>query len=182
MLSTFIRAIDSMNEYIGRAISWLALFMVLMQFAVVLMRYVFGIGWIWAQESILYMHALVFLIAAGYTLRHNGHVRVDIFYGGMSERGRAVVDLVGGLIFLLPVCAMIAWSSWGFVTSAWSIFEGSPEGNSGIPGVYLLKSTILVFCALVALQGLALMARSLLILSRMEPPPEPRSDVQGEGV
>ncbi len=182
MLSTLIRAIDSMNEHIGRLVSWLALFMVLMQFAVVLMRYVFGIGWIWAQESIIYMHAVVFLIAAGYTLRHNGHVRVDIFYSGMSERAKAVVDIVGGLIFLLPVCAVIAWSSSGFVTSAWSIFEGSPEGNQGIPGVYLLKTLILVFCALVALQGLALMARSLLILAGAKPPPGPKSDMQGEGV
>lgn len=182
MLAALIRAIDRMNEYIGRVVSWLALFMVLTQFAVVLMRYVFGIGWIWTQESILYMHAMVFLIAAGYTLLHNGHVRVDIFYGDMNGRAKAIVDLIGGLVFLLPVCAIIAWSSWGFVTSAWSIFEGSPEGNSGIPGVYLLKTTILIFCALVALQGLAMMARSVLTLSGAAPPPSPKADIQGEGV
>ena len=181
MLPSLIRAVDTMNEYLGRAVSWFALFMVLVQFAVVLMRYVFGVGWIWVQESIIYMHAGVFLAAAGYTLLHNGHVRVDIFYGGMGERGRAIVDFIGGFLFLLPMCAMIAWSSFGFVARAWSIFEGSPEGDNGIPGVFLLKSAILLFCAVVALQGLAMMARSVLTLSGAEPPPSPAAGPQGEG-
>jgi TRAP-type mannitol/chloroaromatic compound transport system permease small subunit len=182
MLASFIRAIDTLNERLGLAISWLALFMVLVQFTVVLMRYVFGVGWIWVQESIIYMHATIFLAAAGFTLVHNGHVRVDIFYGGMSPRGKAIVDFVGGLVFLLPTCAMIAWTSFGFVTRAWGIREGSPEGDNGIPGVFLLKSVILVFCFLVALQGLAMMARSAITLSGAEPRAEPSADVRGEGV
>jgi TRAP-type mannitol/chloroaromatic compound transport system permease small subunit len=174
--------VDRLNEVLGRGVSWLALFMVLVQFVVVLTRYVFGIGWIWLQESIIYMHAIVFLSAAGYTLVHDGHVRVDIFYGSMSERGKAIVNFIGGVVFLLPMCAMIAWSSWGFVSRAWQIFEGSPEGDNGIPGVFILKSFVLVFCALVALQGLAMMARSALILGGVEPPPRPKTDMQGEGV
>lgn len=189
MLLTFVRAIDTLNERLGRLVSWLALFMVLVQFVVVLLRYVFGIGWIWMQEGIIYMHALVFLTAAGYTLVHDGHVRVDIFYGGMSERGKAIVNLFGGFVFLLPMCAMIAWASFGFVSRAWGIFEGSPEGDNGIPGVFILKSMILVFCGVVALQGLAMMARSILILSGMAPPPVPTGAVpaaaesgQGEGL
>lgn len=182
MLSTFVRAVDTLNERLGRLVSWLALFMVLTQFIVVLTRYVFGLGWIWMQESIIYMHASVFLAAAGYTLVHDGHVRVDIFYGGMGARGKAIVDFLGGFVFLLPMCAMIAWASFGFVTRAWGIMEGSPEGDNGIPGVYILKSMILVFCALVALQGLVMMARSVLTLSGVEPPPRPQADVQGEGV
>ena len=182
MLPSLVRAVDALNEHLGRAVSWLALFMVLVQFAVVLMRYVFGIGWIWVQESIIYMHAAVFLAAAGYTLLHNGHVRVDIFYGGMGVRGKAIVDFIGGLVFLLPMCGMIAWSSFSFVTRSWGIFEGSPEGDNGIPGVFLLKTTILVFCALVALQGLAMMARSVLTLGGAEPPASPQTDMQGEGV
>lgn len=182
MLSSFIRTIETLNEHIGRLVSWLALFMVLVQFAVVLLRYVFGIGWIWLQESIIYMHAIVFLMAAGYTLVHNGHVRVDIFYEGMAARGRAVVDLIGGLIFLLPMCAMIVWASLGFVISSWAIFEGSPEGENGIPGVFALKTMILMFCLLVGLQGLALMARSLMTLKGEPPPPSRKPDLQGEGV
>ncbi|MCB9928826.1 MAG: TRAP transporter small permease subunit [Alphaproteobacteria bacterium] len=182
MLSSFIRTVDILNESLGRAISWLALFMVLVQFAVVLLRYVYGLGWIWLQESIIYMHASVFLAAAGYTLVHNGHVRVDIFYGGMSERSKAIVDLIGGVVFLLPMCGVIAWASFGFVTRAWGILEGSPEGDNGIHGVYLLKSVILVFCLLVALQGLAMMARSILTLSGAATPPSPKADMTGEGV
>jgi len=187
MLSNFVRTVDTLNERLGRLVSWLALFMVLTQFVVVLTRYVFGLGWIWMQESIIYMHAIVFLAAAGYTLVHNGHVRVDIFYGTMGVRSKAIVDFIGGCVFLLPMCAMIAWASFGFVTRAWGIFEGSPEGDNGIPGVFLLKTAILVFCAVVALQGLAIMARSLLTLGGAEPPPAPgsdvpQSDVQEEGV
>lgn len=182
MLGSFIRTIDTLNERLGRLISWLALFMVLTQFIVVLTRYVFGLGWIWVQESIIYMHAFVFLAAAGYALVHDGHVRVDIFYGSMSDRGKAIVDFIGGLVFLLPMCAMIAWASFGFVSRAWGIMEGSPEGDNGIHGVFILKSMILVFCALVALQGLAMMARSALTLSGAETPPRPQADMTGEGV
>jgi len=182
MLSSIVRSVDALNERLGRLVSWLALFMVLVQFVVVLMRYVYGLGWIWMQESIIYMHAIVFLAAAGYTLVHDGHVRVDIFYGGMSERGKAIVDLIGGLIFLLPMCAMITWASWGFVSRAWGILEGSPEGDNGIPGVFILKSMILIYCMFVALQGLVMIARSVLTLSGTEPPPRPKADMAGEGV
>ncbi len=182
MLASFVRMIDTLNERLGRAVSWLTLFMVLIQFTVVLTRYVFGIGWIWMQESIIYMHAAVFLAAAGYTLVHNGHVRVDIFYGSMSDRAKAIVDFIGGTVFLLPMCAMITWASFSFVTRAWDVLEGSPEGDSGIPGVFVLKSIILVYCGVVALQGLAMMARSVLTLSGAAQPPVPNADVQGEGV
>lgn len=181
MLACFVRTVDSINENIGRAVSWLALFMVLIQFAVVVTRYVFGIGFIWLQESIIYMHAFVFLAAAGYTLLHNGHVRVDIFYGSMSERGKAIVDLIGGLVFLLPMCVAIFWISLGYVTRSWLVLEGSPEGDSGIPAVFLLKAMILVFCVVVALQGLALMARSILALTG-KVPPAPEADMPGEGI
>lgn len=182
MLSNLVRTVDTLNERLGRAVSWLALFMVLTQFIVVLTRYVFGLGWIWVQESIIYMHAIVFLAAAGYTLVHDGHVRVDIFYGGMNERGKAIVDMIGGFVFLLPMCAMITWASWGFVSRAWGIMEGSPEGDNGIPCVFILKSMILVYCIFVALQGLVMIARSLLTLGGAEPPPRPQADMAGEGI
>jgi TRAP-type mannitol/chloroaromatic compound transport system permease small subunit len=162
------RAIDALNEGVGVTVAWLALFMVLLEFVVVLMRYVFGVGSVKMQESIVYMHAIVFMVAAGYTLLHNGHVRCDVFYARASPRRKACVDLIGVFVFLLPMCAMIAVVAWPYVAAAWAVREGSPEGSLGIPGVYLLKSVILVFAALMTLQGLALAARCVLRLADVD--------------
>lgn len=161
-LELLARAIDAVNERIGRTVAWITLVMVLVQFVVVVMRYAFGIGSVGMQESIVYMHATVFLVAAAYTLLHDGHVRCDIFYVDATPKRQALVDIFGVCVFLLPMCVLVAWTAWPYVVSAWAVHEGSPEGSLGIPGVYLLKSVILVFAALVALQGLALAARSLL--------------------
>ncbi len=162
------RAIDRCNQTIGVSVAWLALALVLVEFTVVLMRYVFGLGAVKMQESIVYMHAIVFMVAAGYTLLHNGHVRCDIFYAAASPRHRALIDLIGVVVFLLPTCALIAWAAWPYVAQAWSVREGSPEGRLGIPGVFLLKSVIRVVAALVALQGLALALHSALRLAGRE--------------
>jgi TRAP-type mannitol/chloroaromatic compound transport system permease small subunit len=170
VLSLFARAIDRLNEAIGVSVAWLALFMVVLEFAVVMMRYVFGLGSVKMQESIVYMHAIVFMVAAGYTLLHNGHVRCDVFYAVASPRRKALIDLIGVFVFLLPMCAVIAWVAWPYVAAAWAVREGSPEGSLGIPGVYLLKSVILVFAGLLALQGLALAARSALCLAGADAP------------
>jgi TRAP-type mannitol/chloroaromatic compound transport system permease small subunit len=137
---------------------------------------VFGVGSVKMQESIVYMHATVFMVAAGYTLLHNGHVRCDIFYADASLRGRALIDLIGVLIFLLPMCALIAWVAWPYVAAAWAVREGSQEGSLGIPGVYLLKSVILVFAALLALQGVSLALRSALRLAGIESAPAPTGE------
>ena len=168
MLSLFARAIDRLNETIGVTIAWLALFTVLIEFSVVLMRYVFGVGSVKMQESIVYMHATLFMVAAGYTLLHNGHVRCDIFYAAAPPRRKALIDLIGVFIFLLPMCALIAWAAWPYVTAAWAVREGSQEGSLGIPGVYLLKTIILVFAGLLALQGIALALHSALRLAGVE--------------
>ena len=162
-MASFVAFVDGLNERVGRVVSWLTLAMVLLQFAIVLFRYVFGIGWIAAQEAIVYMHAAVFLGLAGYTLRHDGHVRVDIFYGSASPRARAKVDFFGSLFLLLPMAAAIFLLAFPYVTRSWAVFEGSQEGQNGIPGVFILKTFILVFAALVALQGLSLMAKSLAV-------------------
>lgn len=164
------QAIDRANERIGVSVAWLALFTVLVEFVVVLMRYVFGVGSVKMQESIVYMHAIVFMVAAGYTLLHDGHVRCDVFYAPATPRRKALIDLIGVLIFLWPTCILIAWVTWPYVAAAWAVREGSPEGSLGIPGVYLLKSVILVFAALVALQGLALAARCVLRLAGVDEP------------
>ncbi|MCG8088732.1 MAG: TRAP transporter small permease subunit [Candidatus Thiodiazotropha endolucinida] len=154
------RGFDQINERLGQAISWLSLLMVLVTVAVVVLRYVFQLGWIWLQESVTFMHAALFLVGAAYTLKHEGHVRVDIIYRKFSERGRAWVDLIGTLTLLLPVCLFIFFISWDYVAKSWALFEGSREVG-GLEGVFLLKSLILVMAVLLVLQGISLVIRSL---------------------
>ena len=162
------RLLDALNERIGRAVSWLSLFMVLVTFAVVVLRYAFDIGWIAMQESVTYMHAVLFLAGAAYTLKHEGHVRVDIFYRRFGPRGRAWVDLLGGLLLLLPVCLFIFYMSWDYVAQSWELREGSREAG-GLPGVYLLKSMMLLMAGLLVLQGLSSVVRcSLLLAGRID--------------
>jgi TRAP-type mannitol/chloroaromatic compound transport system permease small subunit len=176
------RATDAANERIGVSIAWLALALVLVAFTVVLMRYVFGVGSVKMQESIVYMHAIVFMVAAGYTLLHNGHVRCDIFYADATPRRQAMIDLIGVFVFLLPTCALIAWVAWPYVAAAWAVREGSPEGSLGIPGVYLLKSIILVFAGLVALQGVAMAIHAALRLAEVESAPATAGDEGAHGL
>ena len=156
--------IDSFNNRLGQIVSWLAIAMVLTQFMVVVMRYIFSIGFIWMQESVLYLHATLFMLGASYTLLHEGHVRVDIYYREMGERGKAMVDLIGSIVFLLPVCALLWWWSWPYVEQSWSVGEGSRE-TSGIQAVFLLKTIILAFAGLIALQGVSMVIRAFLIFT-----------------
>ena len=136
--------------------------MVVITFIVVVMRYVFDAGLIWVQESVVWMHAVVFMLGAAYTLRDEEHVRVDIFYRAMSERRRALVDLIGVVIFLMPLCIFFAWQSFDFVTASWSIRESSREsGGMPYPFVPILKTVLLLMPVTVALQGLSLLLRSL---------------------
>lgn len=175
ILQTLVIVIDRLNLHVGRAIAWTALAMVLVQFTVVLMRYVFGVGSIWLQESVIYFHALLFMVGAGYTLLHGGHVRVDIFYREASDKYKAIVDLGGVILLLLPVCALILITAFPYVSASWRILEQSTE-TSGIPAVYLLKTLILVFGGLLAVQGLSLACRSLLVLMGVPVPPSPASE------
>jgi len=164
LLAKAVRAIDRLNDIVGRGVAWLTLAMVLVTFVVVILRYVFAHGWVWMQESYVWMHGLIFMLGAGYTLLHNGHVRVDIFYGDASERSKAWIDLVGVFVILLPVCAVVWWSSFDYVSRAWAVREGSVE-VSGIQAIYLLKTAILVFGTLLALQGISMAVRSLFVLT-----------------
>jgi len=164
-LKAIATAIDLINDWIGRVLSWLTLGMVLVTFAVVLMRYVFGIGSTLAQESVVYMHAIVFLICAGYALVYNGHVRCDIFYGAASPRARAIIDIIGTFVFLIPTCVLTAWVAWPYAAASWAVLEGSQEGRMGIPAVYLLKSLIVLFAGLLALQAVSLVLQSALFLA-----------------
>ncbi len=167
ILGVLAHAIDTVNERIGRGAAWLALIMVLLQFTVVVMRYVFGLGSIFMQEGVIYLHAALFLVGAGYTLLHGGHVRVDIFYREAGPRRKALIDLLGTLLFLLPVCVVIGWASAPYVAQSWATLEGSRE-TSGIPAVFALKSLILLFVVLIALQGVSLMLHSILTLAGAE--------------
>ena len=164
--------IQSINEWVGRVFAWLTLFMVLVTFLVVMLRYVFDLGWIAMQESVVYMHAFVFMLGAAYTLKHHGHVRVDIFYQRFSIRTRAWVDLLGTVFLLMPVSVFIIWMGWDYVTGSWQVLEGSREAG-GLPGVFLLKSLIIIMPALMLLQGLALVLRQVMILQgRIDPQQE----------
>jgi TRAP-type mannitol/chloroaromatic compound transport system permease small subunit len=136
----------------GRTVAWLSLGMVLLSFAVVVLRYGFNLGWIWLQETVTYLHAIVFMVAAAWALQTDDHVRVDIFYRERTPRQKAVVDAAGTLLFLIPVCVFLLVRSWPYVASAWSIREGSYEA-SGLPWVYLLKTLILVLPALLLVQA-----------------------------
>ena len=133
--------------------SWLTLFMVLATFLIVILRKFFDIGWIWLQESVTWMHAMVFMLAASYTLSHDEHVRVDIFYTNFSPRKRALVNLCGSIFLLLPLCSFIVWSSWDYVSESWRIKESSWQ-SGGIEYLYLLKSIIPLTAILLALQGI----------------------------
>lgn len=154
--------LDRFGEAIGRLTAWLTLVMVLVTFVVVVMRYVFDAGLIWMQESVTWMHACVFMLGAAYTLRHEEHVRVDIFYRGMNDKRRALVDAVGIVVFLLPLCGFIAIKTWDFAAASWAMKEVSREsGGLPYPMIPLLKSVILVMPTTVALQGLSLLLQSL---------------------
>ena len=154
--------LDRISAAIGQAASWLTLFMVVVTFIVVVLRYVFDIGFIWVQESIIWTHAVVFMLGAAYTLQAEEHVRVDVFYRNMSNRSRAWVDLIGVLIFLLPLCVFLAWNSIDFVTQSWSIGERSREpGGLPYPFFPMLKTVVLLMPITVALQGISLFLRSL---------------------
>lgn len=157
------KAIDALNNIVGKYAAWLAVAMVLVQFLAVMLRYVFSINFIWIQESVVYFHAALFMLGASYTLLHDGHVRVDIFYHTASKKKQALVDLFGSVLFLLPVCGLILVMSWPYVAQSWSMWEGSQE-TSGIQAVFLRKSLIIAFAGLMALQGVALLMTSLLTL------------------
>jgi TRAP-type mannitol/chloroaromatic compound transport system permease small subunit len=156
--------IDRLTAAIGRAAAWLALAVVLVQFAVVLLRYAFGVGSIWLQETIVYAHAGMFMLAAAWTLAVGGHVRVDIFYASAAPRQKAWIDLLGTLFFLFPFMAALLWLSLPYVGRAWAVFERSREA-SGVPLVFLLKTLIPVFAVLMLLQGAALAMRAALVLA-----------------
>lgn len=147
-------SIDRLNRAIGRGVAWLALLVVLLQFALVMARYAFGLGSIWLSETVIYAHATLFLLAAAWTLAAGGHVRVDVFYAHASPRARAWVDLLGALFLLMPFALALIWLSWPYAARSWAILERSHE-SSGLPLVFALKTLIPLFAVMMALQGVS---------------------------
>lgn len=154
--------LDRLSTVLGKMAAWLTLVMVFVTFVIVVMRYVFDAGLIWLQETVIWMHAFVFMVGAAYTLQKDEHVRVDIFYRKMSSRGRALVDLLGVLIFLLPLCVFLGWKAFDFVALSFRMHEASREsGGLPYPLIPLLKSILLVMPITVGLQGIAMMLQCL---------------------
>ena len=160
MFTKIADRIDALNNFIGRSVSWLTLFMALVMFVIVILRYMFNMGWIWMQESVVFMHGLVFMLAAGYTLLAEEHVRIDILYRPMSEKKKAIVNIIGILLLLFPTCFVMFYYGYPYVSDSWSVHEGSMEAG-GLPGVFVLKSVILIFPVLVGLQGISKIIRAL---------------------
>ena len=165
MIDRTITQLDQWAERTGKAMTYLPLLLVLIQFAVVLIVYVFSKGSIKLQESMQYINALMFLGAAGYTLKRNEHVRVDLFYARFNQRQRAFVNLVGTILLLFPFLGLVWYAAIPYVTQSWAINEGSIE-LSGLHLVYILKSTLLLFPLTLSLQGLAEIFRSIAIIRR----------------
>jgi TRAP-type mannitol/chloroaromatic compound transport system permease small subunit len=164
-MSALADRIDRLNTAIGRAVAWLILAVVLLQFALVIARYLFGLGSVWLTETVIYAHATLFMLATAWTLIVGGHVRVDIFYAEASARTKALVELIGALLLLLPFMIVLIWVSVPYAARSWAVLEHSQE-TSGLPIIFALKTLIPLFALLMALQGVAQAIRAAAALSR----------------
>jgi TRAP-type mannitol/chloroaromatic compound transport system permease small subunit len=166
-LAVAVRAISGLNWLVGNIFSWLALAIVLVCFAVVVQRYVFSTTFLWMQDLYVWLNGAMFTAVAGFALLRNDHVRVDIFYRPATIRTKAIVDLIGVVFFLLPFCFIVYNYGYNFVARSWRIYEGSANVG-GMPGLFILKSFILVFAFLIAIQGISWICRSILVLADRE--------------
>lgn len=160
----YVCGIDALNARLGRGLRWCLIGMTAMTLLIIFLGLFFRVGRVWMAEVVVYLHGILFMLAAADALRCDAHVRIDIFYSRMSVRGRARVNLIGVFVFLLPVCAVILFTSFPYVAASWAVREESSEGE-GLAAVFLLKSCLLLFPLLMSLQGLSLAGRSWLLLS-----------------
>ena len=167
LLSKISQRINQFSNSVGQVIAWLTLLLVILVMTVVISRYLLGIGSIAIQESVSYVHAIIFMLGLAFTLQRGGHVRVDIFYREFSPRRKAIVDLIGAAIFLLPFCGLILFGSWDYVMASWSIRETSSE-TGGIAAVYLLKTLMIIMPITLGLQGVGQMIESVLVLTKTD--------------
>lgn len=173
-IKTLSRWIDGLNEWIGRGVAWVTLSLVIVVFIDVVMRYLFNTSFVFTQELEWHLFGFIFLIGAGYTLLHDGHVRVDIIYQRLGFKARAWVNLVGVLLFLLPGCIMVITTSWKFTLNSFSILEGSPDPG-GIPFRFIIKGCIPLGFTFLLLQGLSLGIHSVLQILGIEKATEEES-------
>ena len=167
LLAGLLRLINGINRWVGKTFSWLSLGIVLVCFSVVVERYLFGNTRLWAQDLYVWLNGAMFTAMAGFALLRGDHVRVDIFYRPASVRTKAIADLIGVVVFLLPFMTVVYMFSLGFVQRAWRLYE--PSANAGgMPGLFILKTFILAFAVLVGLQGLSMAFRSILVLANRE--------------
>jgi len=157
-MKTIIDKIETANKAIGQAASWCALAMMLFQMISVLLRYVFSYGLITFQEAVIYCHAILFMLGAAYVLQLNEHVRVDVIYASLGKAARRRIDIIALLFFVVPVAAVIGWFGLPYVVRSWATLEGSRQ-SGGIPAIFLLKTTIVVFAVSVGLQAICSAAR-----------------------
>jgi TRAP-type mannitol/chloroaromatic compound transport system permease small subunit len=167
LLALLVRLISGLNRLVGNVFSWLALGIVLVCFTVVVQRYVFSTTHLWMQDLYVWLNGAMFTAVAGFALLRNDHVRVDIFYRPAATRTKAMIDLLGVVVFLLPFCWIVWTYGYPFVARSWRIYEASANPG-GMRGLFVLKSFILGFAVLVALQGIAIAARSILVLANRE--------------
>ncbi len=162
-LILLIQTIDTVNEAVGKFVAWLTVLMVVNVFIVVVLRYTFSIGWIWMQELYVWTHAVIFLLGAGYTLLHEGHVRIDVIYRDASIRYKAMVNIFGCLFLALPLLVLLLDRSLPLILRSWMNLEKSAEAG-GMEGVFLLKTVIGVFAILFALQFISMLLRNFITL------------------
>jgi len=167
LLAIAARAISALNRAVGMTLSWLALAVVAVCFTVVVQRYFLHTTQLWMQDLYVWLGGAMFTGVAGFALLNDAHVRVDIFYRPWSVRGKAIADLIGVSVFLLPFVIVVAVYGWPFVARSWRLYEGSAN-IGGMPGLFVLKTFILVFCVLLGLQGIAWACRSVLVLAGRE--------------
>ncbi|MDA9569533.1 TRAP transporter small permease subunit [Porticoccaceae bacterium] len=165
LLSKIALRINQFSYGVGQVISWLTLLLVMLVMTVVISRYLLGVGSIAIQESVSYVHAIIFMLGLAFTLQRGGHVRVDIFYREFSPRRKAMVDLTGATILLLPFCGLILVGSWDYVMASWAIKETSSE-TGGIAAVYLLKTLMIIMPITLGLQGIAQIINSILAIAK----------------
>ena len=167
ILQTFIHFVNILNENIGKATAWLTTFLVVVVCGRVLGRIIWHSEPVWMPELEWHLFSLIFLLAAGYTLKHDRHVRVDLFYAHFSKKDKALVNLIGGLLLLIPWCLLVIWTSYGYALGSFKILEGSPNPG-GLPYRFLIKFAIVGGIGLLLLQAMAMVADSILTLKYEE--------------
>ena len=166
-LKKIIFFIENITSKIGKKVSWLILFMTLIAFSVALLRYFFNIGFVWMQELYIWMHGLVFLLAAAYTLQEDKHVRVDIFYRKFSEKNKAYINVFFSILFIIPFILIVSKYSIPYILKSWLSLEKSREAG-GLQFLYIYKTSIILFCFFLFIQTIALILRCILVINNKE--------------